>query len=120
MSCLICELNSAGKFSVFTSNAWIVDLPFDIPLKGLYFIKTKRHIEHLSELNKDESKELGVLIQKYAKISKKETKAKRIITMSLGFSDPHLHFWIVPVTKDTEKELLKIKDLMKDFADRFR
>ena len=63
---------------------------------------------------------MGHLIQKYSKISQKEAKAKRIIAMSLGFSDPHVHFWIIPVTGKTEKELFKIKSLMKNFADKLR
>ena len=120
MNCLICKLNSSKDFPVFESDSWLVDLPADIILRGLYFLKTKRHVEHLAQLSTTEANEMGHLIQKYSKISQKEAKAKRIIAMSLGFSEPHVHFWIIPVTGKTEKDLLEIKKVVKKFTDNYR
>ncbi len=97
-----------------------MDESFDIKLKGLYFIKSKRHIEGPEELNKDECKELGSLIQEFSLKSKKETKAKKIIVFSLGFKVPHLHFWIIPVTQGTLPHILKLSKAVKEFADLYR
>jgi diadenosine tetraphosphate (Ap4A) HIT family hydrolase len=99
---------------------WRVDESFDIKLKGLYFIKPKRHIEGPEELDKDERKELGELIREFSLKSKKETKAKKIIVFSLGFKVPHLHFWVIPVTQDTLPHILKISKAVKQFADFYR
>ena len=120
MNCLICRLNKTKKFMVFEGKYWQVDTPVSINLNGLFFIKTKRHVETLEDLNKKECLELGNLISKFAKKSKKISKAARIITMCLGFKEPHIHFWLIPITHKNKHYINKISQAVKNLADSYR
>jgi len=117
---LICEFNNNASYVVLDSKYWRLSLSEDINVKGLFFLKTKRHVEHLSELKGYEAMELGGLLKKASIMCKEEGKAKRVIVMSLGFSEPHVHFWIIPVTDKTESDLLQIKNAVRRFADKYR
>lgn len=118
--CLICNLNTSKDFLVFEGKYWQVDTPLDIKLDGLFFIKTKRHVEQLGELTDEETNEIGGIIKSFSRESQKISNASKVIAMSLGFSEPHIHFWIIPVTDKTEKDLLKISKAVKEFADNYR
>jgi diadenosine tetraphosphate (Ap4A) HIT family hydrolase len=118
--CLICTLNKTGIFCVYRGKQWLVDRPMDIKLNGLFFLKTKRHLETIERLNDREKKELGFLLTKFARKSKRLSNAKRVLVWSLGLKDPHVHFWIVPYTDDNEKEILGISKAVKKLANKYR
>ena len=118
--CLICALNETGIYNVHRGKYWFVDNPMDIKLNGLFFLKTKRHLESIEKLNDGEKKELGFLLTKFARKSKRLSNAKRVIVWSLGLKDPHVHFWIVPYTEDNEKEILGISKAVKKLANKYR
>ncbi len=120
-NCFVCEISSSKKNTIYVGKYWLIDTPFDIKLKGLFFIKTKRHVESIEKLTTHEAIELGKILVIASKKSQKLTKAKRIITWSLGLKDPHVHFWVVPVTEGNEKLIRdKISKAVKDFADYYR
>lgn len=118
--CLICKLNRSGKYRIYADSFWVVDIPFDINLDGLLFLKSKRHVESLDELNKKERNSLGEVLAEFCKLSKKIASTNKVITMNLGFKDPHLHFWIVPVTNSNREYVKKISLAVKRMADGFR
>jgi len=118
--CLICKLNKSGKYRIYADSFWVVDIPFDINLDGLLFLKSKRHVESLDELNKKERNSLGEVLAEFCKLSKKIASTNKVITMNLGFKDPHLHFWIVPVTNSNREYVKKISLAVKRMADGFR
>lgn len=118
--CFICKLNRTKEFRVFESKFWQVDTPADIYLNGLFFIKTKRHVESLEDLNKEEQQEIGNLLSIFAKKSKTLSSAKKVITMCLGLKDPHIHFWVVPFTKENELYIQAISKAVKNLADKYR
>jgi diadenosine tetraphosphate (Ap4A) HIT family hydrolase len=118
--CLVCKLNKNKNFRVLEASYWLVDRAFDIGLNGLLFLKTKRHIQNIEDLSICESKELGLVISKATKICKERSKAKRVIVMCLGLKDPHVHFWIVPVTDENLKEIKGIYKAVKILADKYR
>lgn len=120
MLCFVCKVNKSRKFTVGEGKYWQIDTPADIHLDGLFFIKTKRHVESLDGLNNGEQQELGKLLHDYAKKSKKVSNAKRVITMCLGLKDPHIHFWIIPYTSENEKEIKNISHAVKKLADKYR
>jgi len=117
-NCTICRFNNDNRFTLISSSYWIIGSAHDISVKGLYFLRVKRHLEHLGDLTNSEAIEMGGMLKKVSKMSKNESRAKRVITMSLGFSEPHIHFWIVPVTKNTEKDLLKIGKAVRNFVEK--
>lgn len=120
MDCSICRLNKTKEFMVFEGKYWQVDIPVNIKLNGLFFIKTKRHVEFLEDLNKKECQELGNLITAFAKKSKRITRASRIITMCLGLKDPHIHFWLIPITHENKHYINTISQAVKKLADSYR
>ncbi|MFH1971328.1 MAG: hypothetical protein ABIJ05_03010 [Patescibacteria group bacterium] len=119
-NCLVCKLNKSRKFRVLETNYWLVDKSFDIDLSGLFFLKTKRHVQNIEDLTTFESKELGPTLLRITKVSKEKSKAKRVIVMCLGLKDPHVHFWIVPVTNDNLNEIKGIFKAVKKLADKYR
>lgn len=118
--CLICILNQEKNYLIEETAWWQIDTPQDISLNGLYFIKTKRHIESLTDLLDKEAQELGGLLQKYSTKSKGKTHALKIITFSLGFTQPHLHFWVLPITENNYDLGKDIGRAVKQFADRYK
>lgn len=118
--CLVCSLNRTKRFLVSEGKYWQVDTPMDIRLPGLFFLKTKRHVESLTLLNPGEQKELGQFLKIFARKSEKVARAKRVVTMCLGFKDPHIHFWIVPVTESNRSNFEGISSAVKRLADKYR
>lgn len=117
--CLLCSLNNKKQYIEETSG-WFVDKSRDFEFEGLYFIRCKRHIESLGEMNELESSEIGLLIQKYSKKSQNEAKAQRVLAMSLGLSDPHIHFWILPKTRENENDILMLRTAMQAVLKRYK
>lgn len=117
-NCKLCEFNKSGQ-NIEQTDHWYIDQPRDFKFAGLYFIRCKRHIESLAEMSEEESSEIGCLIQKYSKRSQDEAKAQRVLAMSLGLSDPHIHFWILPKTEDNESEVLQLREVMRNIISRY-
>jgi len=76
--CLLCKFNET-KRCIEETEGWFVDKSWDFTFPGLYFIRCKRHIESLSEMNEKDSNEIGLLIQKYSKKSQDEANAQRVL-----------------------------------------
>lgn len=117
--CILCSFNEKKQF-IEETEGWFVDIPRDFTFPGLYFIRCKRHIESLSEMNEKESSEVGLLIQKYAKKSQDEANAQRVLALSLGLSDPHIHFWILPKTEENSDDVLKLRSAMGEILSRYK
>lgn len=107
-SCLLCELNLSQDNKIHETEFWRVDLPLDIKMPGLLFIRLKRHCEQLADLTVKESQDLGQLIKFASKKSQEIAKPRRVLAMSLGLKDPHLHFWIIPVREEDEENIKNI------------
>lgn len=117
--CMLCLFNEKEQY-IKNSLFWVVDEPRDFTFPGLYFIRLKRHCEALSELNTGESKEIGELIQKYSLKSYEKSRAQRVIAMSLGLSEPHIHFWILPKTSENKNDVLEIQKAMQTILKRYK
>lgn len=117
--CLLCSFNDK-KQCIEETSGWYVDIPRDFTFEGLYFLRCKRHIESLAEMNKEESREIGSLIQKYSKKSQIVSKAQRVLAMSLGLSDPHIHFWILPKAAENESEVLQLREATRNIMSRYK
>ena len=117
-NCLICQLNTSKKFVVEESEFWQIDNPANFDFPGLFFIKTKRHIESLDDLSPEEAREIGSFIKKYAKKSKNISHAERVLAMSLGLSEPHIHFWILPKTLENGEQVMEISKAIKKLVGR--
>jgi diadenosine tetraphosphate (Ap4A) HIT family hydrolase len=104
-TCLICE-TLAGKRRtpggvIYEDDYWWIDhtLP-PIFLPGKLIIKLKRHCENLAELNTDEARTLGILIQQVSQALQEVTGAEKTHVASHGEGIQHVHFLITPRTED--------------------
>ena len=75
-ACLACQLNNdpssvpGGRIKNY--NHWLLEHIIEpIPVKGWLILKTKRHAEGITDLNTDEAKELGEILESLPKIQKK-------------------------------------------------
>lgn len=118
-NCLICTYNEKKQY-IEESARWFVDVPQEFKFPGLFFIRLKRHCESLAELTVEESSEVGQLIQKYSLKSYDVAKAHRVLAMSLGLSDPHIHFWILPKTNENGNDVLQIRKAMQTILKRYK
>lgn len=118
-NCSLCLFNEK-KQCIEEGRGWLVDEPWDYSFQGLFFIRLKRHCESLAELTSEESEEIGGLIQKYSAKSSEVSNADRVLAMSLGLSDPHIHFWILPKTSKNTEDVLKIREAMRIILKRYK
>lgn len=116
---MLCKFNQKGQH-IENASFWVVDEPRDFVFPGLYFIRLKRHCEALYELTEGESNEIGGLIKKYSEKSYKVSKAIRVLCLSLGLSDPHIHFWILPKTTENEIDILTLRSAMQTILKRYK
>ncbi|GEM_PF-3729323 len=113
--CIVCDFNQNKKYIEHESKYWQIDISPDLTQNGLFFIKTKRHVEHMADLNENEYKEVGKLLKEYSQKSMQIAHAFRVLNMSLKLKDPHAHFWIIPITKENEENTKAISAAVKNF-----
>lgn len=80
---------------IYESDKIIVAQDPEIPIKGFLIVNVKRHINSISELNKEERFELIDVIYKSIKALKKLDIAKEVTVVQEERSK-HLHIWIFP------------------------
>lgn len=119
-SCLPCRLNLSQDNKIHETDFWRVDLHLDIKMPGLLFIRLKRHCEQLADLTVEESTDLGRLIKFASEKSQEITPSRRVLAMSLGLKDPHLHFWIIPVREEDEENVKNIPQALRVIMDPYR
>lgn len=112
MKCLSCKSLSGEKRispgpTIYEGKYWVVEHAYPVKLLGWLVIVLKRHLEAVHNLTIEEMVELGQIINKTTKLlhSKLKTEKEYVACFaeSEGFS--HVHFHIVPRTKDFPKNI---------------
>lgn len=116
--CYICGLEKAGS-GIFRSRYWTIDNPDNFKIKGLLFVRLRRHAEELDKLKTTELKTLGLTLKRAVAKSREISKASKITMMRLGLKDPHFHFWVMPKTSQTEKTLETIRSSFKKMRQKY-
>lgn len=121
MSCAIAkgELELPGGL-IFEDEYITIGADTEIPLNGFIIIATKRHVNSISELSKNERYDLIDYIAKMIK-ALKELNIIEEVTIVQEERANHLHVWIFPCHKEYEKKFGKgvgsIKDICKYIKD---
>ena len=92
---------SAPGGVILDDGRWLVSHhtgPFTDP--GELIIKTRRHCESLSELTRDEAEALGPLLRSATRALEQVTAAERIYAVSFNERVRHVHFLLLPRTRD--------------------
>lgn len=110
--CLACS-TIAGKLQapggvIYQDNYWVVEHSLSpVLVRGYLIIKLKRHCEHLAELTPEESRACGI-IQSTCLALSKVIKPDKIHVCSWGEEVKHIHFHVIPRTRDMPVGNLKL------------
>jgi diadenosine tetraphosphate (Ap4A) HIT family hydrolase len=86
---------------ILDDGRWLVSHhtgPFTDP--GELIIKTRRHCESLGELTREEAEALGPLLRSATRALEQVTAAERIYAVSFNERVRHVHFLLLPRTRD--------------------
>lgn len=100
LECLGCEITKKGIIApggvVYESDALIMSGDPEIPIRGFLVINSKRHINSLTKMTKEERAELIELVAKSIKVIKELGLATRVTVLQEERSQ-HFHVWIFPM-----------------------
>lgn len=122
MECYSCKSISGEKRispgkTIYEGKYWLVEHAYPSKLKGWLVIVTKRHVETLHELTKEEFVELGEICGKTTKILHKTFNCEKEYSMCLAEAEHfnHIHFHIIQKPYDLPNELkgAKIFEMIK-------
>ena len=100
-NCLTCQYNQDPNKSpggwIREYDRWILEhINEPIPVLGWLILKTKRHIEGITGMNSEESKELGEILNIVPKIQKEICNAGQIYIICFTELVSHLHIHLIP------------------------
>ena len=112
MECLSCKSLSGEKRVspgpiIYEGKYWVVEHAYPVKLLGWLVIVLKRHLEAVHNLTGEELVELGEIIKKITGLLhwKFNTEKEYVVCLAVAPGFNHIHFHIVPRTKDFPKEL---------------
>ena len=66
---------------------------------GFSYLEPKRHIPHVTDLDGEEARTLGVVLARSARALQQDTHADLVFIYVLGGRIPHVHFHLAPHSK---------------------
>lgn len=101
--CLGCEIisgsvNTPGGI-IYQDGFWMLTHARSsngAPLKGMLILQPKRHCTHLADLQPEEVRNLGPLLQKTCKAVSDILHPEKTYACSFGEGVKHIHFMIIP------------------------
>jgi len=110
MACDVLEgqLEAPGG-TILREGGWVLDHSVTpCLLRGWLILKTERHVEHVAELNAEESASLGPLVQRASRAMMDALGAERVYVMSMGEVVRHVHVYLVPRYADMPRHGLQV------------
>lgn len=114
--CLGCKLNAdpsgapGGRIKNY-AHWYLEHIIAPVSIAGWLILKTKRHTEGITGLNREEAQELGVILERLPKIQQELLKAKRIYACCFAEWVSHLHIHLIPQPSDEKYKGPKVFDL---------
>jgi diadenosine tetraphosphate (Ap4A) HIT family hydrolase len=98
--CLLC-LGSDGdpifeRLQVWEDGLWRLTVSLDAEIAGMSYLEPKRHIPHITDLDGEEARTLGIVLGKVSKSLRAATGANQVFLHVFGGHINHLHFFLVP------------------------
>ena len=104
--CLACDLyEGRGDLPggvIYETGRWVVEHTVGTLGVGTLIVKPRRHVVHVSELDDDEARELGPVLQRAAAVVGELTEPDQIyvcLWSHHGGRPVHIHFVVQPVTR---------------------
>lgn len=99
--CLACRLNAdpsgapGGRIKNYVH--WFLEHIIEpVPITGWLILKTKRHTEGITGLNREEAAELGEILERVPKIQQALLRAEKIYVCCFTEWVSHLHLHLIP------------------------
>ena len=80
----------------YENDRFTLSQDWELPIEGFFIVSTKRHIEKLCELTKDERNEMFEIVDKTVKILRDNKICERFDYIFEEKENRHLHVWILP------------------------
>jgi diadenosine tetraphosphate (Ap4A) HIT family hydrolase len=96
-NCFICKKGINCENIIYKDENIIAFLDLYPSTKGYTLVATKKHIEEIAQLSKEEYLHMQNIIFSISKAIKKSFNPKRICILKSGDILKHLHFHIIPI-----------------------
>ena len=106
--CFICKRKINEEDIIYEDKKFIAFLDLYPPTKGYTLLATKRHVEDITDLSKEDYLKFQRILFRISKAIKKTFKIKRIAIMQTGGILPHLHFHIIPIYGEFRDKFMDI------------
>lgn len=98
--CVLCR-GIAGdaellRIQVWEDSLWRVTMSLEAEILGFAYLEPKRHIPHITDLDKDEARTFGETLARVSRILQDETNAELVYVYIFGGGVPHLHVHLAP------------------------
>lgn len=124
IKCLTCQILNSEIIPpggiILQTKYWSCDHAYDIALPGFLFLKTNRHVESVVDLNENEAKEFGTVLLSITKAINKILRPERIYVLRYGEVIRHVHFWLLPRTKEVLKNCGKGPEAIRSIVEFYR
>lgn len=103
INCDICTGKADTKFrrvEVWSNERWRLTASSYKNVLGFCYLEPKRHIEHITDLDGQESQEFGFIMARITNALKKACQVKLVYVYIYGDHIPHLHIHLAPHTEN--------------------
>ena len=104
-------------FVVWENENFVVVQDFELPIKGMMIISTKRHIESIVDLTKEESSQLIKIIRSITSLEKNICKCDEVTIVQEQKKGYHFHVWILPTLPWMKEKFGKVLKNIKDIQE---
>jgi diadenosine tetraphosphate (Ap4A) HIT family hydrolase len=103
-ACVLCN-GIAGdaelhRIQVWEDSLWRLTLSLVAEVLGFAYLEPKRHIPHITDLDREEARTFGEVLARVARVLREETGADLVYVYVFGGGVPHLHVHLAPHRPD--------------------
>lgn len=99
-NCLLCRGADADAelnvIEVWHDDLWRMTMSLEAEVPGFCYLEPIRHIPHITDLDGEEARTLGVVLAKVTSVLREETNAELVYVYVFGGGVSHLHLHIAP------------------------
>lgn len=81
---------------VWEDSLWRVTMSLYSEVPGFSYVEPKRHIPHLTDLDGEEARTLGVVLGRVSRVLREATGTDLVYVYVFGGHIPHMHFHLAP------------------------
>jgi diadenosine tetraphosphate (Ap4A) HIT family hydrolase len=98
--CVICRGPAGdeelGRVEVWRDALWRLTVSLEAEVPGFSYLEPRRHIPHVTDLDGEEARTLGVVLSSVTQALRDETRAELVYVYVFGGGVPHLHLHLAP------------------------